>query len=158
MNPRTPADFCEVARFAKSPLTQKQSLGRVATELEGLEQAVNSGIDVPGAAQVCAQVVPFELLLTNLGKLSVQFDTGSLRLRALWGPALLMGFENEQTVGVTTTNDSLCLLHTTFTPIPSLLPRAAEILQRGAISDHRPYRDSYAGRASRLESIYKIGS
>lgn len=48
---------------------------------------------------------------------------GGLRLKALWGPALLMGFENEQTVGVTTTNDSLCLLHTTFTPIPSLLPR-----------------------------------
>jgi hypothetical protein len=130
MSPRTSTDFWEVARFAKSSLTKKQSLGRVSMELQGLEQAVNSGIDVSGAAQVFAQVLPFELLLTNLGKLSVQFDTGSLRLKALWGPSLLMGFENEQTVGVTTTNDSLCLLHTTFTPIPSLLPRASEILQR----------------------------
>jgi hypothetical protein len=52
LNPRTPADFWEMARFAKSSLTEKQSLGRVATELEGLEQAVNSGIDVPRAAQV----------------------------------------------------------------------------------------------------------
>ncbi len=46
----------------------KQSLGRVATELEGLEQAMHPGIDVPGAAQLFAQVLPFELLLTNLGK------------------------------------------------------------------------------------------
>lgn len=46
------------------------------------------------------------------------------------GLGVLMGFEHEQAVGVTTTNDSLCLLHTTFTPIPSLLPRAAESLQR----------------------------
>jgi hypothetical protein len=67
MSPRSPADFWEVARFAKSSLTEKQSLGRVAVELEGLEQAMNSGIDVPGAAQVFAQVLPFELLLTNLG-------------------------------------------------------------------------------------------
>ena len=130
MNPGTPSDFWEIARYAKSSLTEKQSLGRVATELEGLEQAMHPGIDVPGAAQLFAQVLSFELLLTNLGKLSVQFDTDSLRLKALWGPALLTGFENEQTVGVTTTNDSLCLLHTTFTPIPSLLSRAAEILQR----------------------------
>jgi len=129
INPRPPADFWEVARFAKSSLSEKQSLGRVAMELEGLEQAMNSGIDAPGAAQFLAQVNPFELSLSNLGKLLVQFDTDSLRLKALWGPAILMGFENEQTVGVTTTNDSLCLLHTTFTPIPSLLPRAADILQ-----------------------------
>jgi len=129
LNPRTPADFSEIARFAKSSLAEKQSLRRVAKELEGLEQAMNSGIDVLGAAQVFAQVLPFELLLTNLGKLSVQFDTGSLRLKALWGPAVLMGFENEQTVGVTTANDSLCLLHIAHTPIRFLLPRAAEILQ-----------------------------
>jgi hypothetical protein len=129
LNPRTPADFWEIARFAKSSLAEKQSLRRVATELKGLEQAMNSGIDVLGAAQVFAQVLPFELLLTNLGKLSVQFDTGSLRLKALWGPAVLMGFENEQTVGVTTANDSLCLLHIAHTPIRFLLPRAAEILQ-----------------------------
>jgi len=97
---------------------------------------MSSGIDVLGAAQILEQGFPNELLLTNLGKLSVQFDTGNLRLKALWGPAVLMGFEGEQTVGVTTTNDSLCLLHTSFKPIPSLLPRAAQILQ-AAVNDPR---------------------
>ena len=89
---------------------------------------MNSGIDVDGATQV-ARRISCELLLTNLGKLSVQYDFRSLKLKALWGPSALTGFDRGQTVGVTTTNDSLCLLHTSFTPIPSLLPRAAQILQ-----------------------------
>jgi hypothetical protein len=129
MSPRTLADFWDMARFAKSSLTEKQLLGRVAIEMEGMEQTMNSGIDVHGAAQVLVQGFPCELVLTNLGKLCVRVDSGSLRLKALWGPAVLIGFGNGQTVGVTTTNDSLCLLHTSFTPIPSLLPRAEQILK-----------------------------
>ena len=128
MNHYTLADFWEIARFAKSSFTEKQSRGRIASEMNELQQIVNSGIGVKGAAQVLALGFPCDLFLTNLGNLPIQFDTGSLRLKALWGPAVLMGFENEQTVGVTTTNDSLCLLHTSFTPLPSLLPRAAQIL------------------------------
>jgi hypothetical protein len=129
MSPHTLADFWDMARFAKSSLTDRQVLGRVAMEMEGLEQAVNSGIDVDGAAQVMTQRASYELLLTNLAKLSVQYDFHSLKLKALWGPSILTSFDGGQTVGVTTTNDSLCLLHTSFTPIPSLLPRAAQILQ-----------------------------
>jgi hypothetical protein len=129
MSPGTPADFWNAARLAKSSLAPQQSLGRVVIRIKGLEDAMSAGIDVQGAAQIHKQGFQNELVLTNLGKLPVQFDTGGLRLKALWGPAVLGGFEGEQTVGVTTTNDSLCLLHTSFKPIPSLLSRAAEILQ-----------------------------
>jgi hypothetical protein len=120
-------DFWEMARFAKSSLTTKQSIDRVATEMHGVEQAIASGIDVPTAAQILAQGFPCELLLTNLGAL--QFDSCDLRPKALWGPSVLMGFEGEQTVGVTTVNGSLCLLHTSFAPISGLLRRAELILR-----------------------------
>ena len=123
------ADFWDMARSAKSSLADRQLPARVALEMEGVEQALNSGIGVDGAAQILAQAFSCELLLSNLGRPSVQFDSGNLRLKAMWGPAVLMGFDKHQTVGVTTANDSLCLLHTSFTPIPSLLPRAAQILQ-----------------------------
>jgi hypothetical protein len=123
------AEFWEMARFAKSTLAGKQPLERVAMEMQGLGQAVESGIDVAGAAQLLAHGFPCELLLTNLGNLPMQFDAGALKLKALWGPSVLMGFEGEQTVGVATTNDSLCLLHTSFAPIPSLLQRAERILR-----------------------------
>jgi hypothetical protein len=123
------AEFWEMARFAKCSLAGKQPLERVKMEMQGLGQAVESGIDVAGAAQLLAQGFPCELLLTNLGNLPIQFDTGELNLKALWGPSVLMGFEGEQTVGVATTNDSLCLLHTSFAPIPSLLERTERILR-----------------------------
>jgi hypothetical protein len=129
INPRTAADFWDSARSAKASLAEKQALGRVALEMAWLEKVVNSGIGVHGAAQISEKGYGCELLLTNLGKPAVQFDSGSLRLKAMWGPAVLMGFDNEHTVGVATANDSLCLLYTSFTPIPALLPRAAEILQ-----------------------------
>jgi hypothetical protein len=123
------AEFWEMARYAKSSLAGKQPLERVAMEMRGLGQAVESGIDVAGASQLLAQGFPCELLLTNLGNLPIQFDTGELKLKALWGPSVLMGFEGEQTVGAATTNDSLCLLHTSFAPIPSLLERTERILR-----------------------------
>jgi hypothetical protein len=129
MPPGVPADFWEMARFAKSSLAARQSMERVAIEMQGVEQAMGSGIDVPGAAQILAQGFPCELLLTNLGNLPLQFDCGDLKLKALWGPSVLMGFEGEQTVGVTTVNGSLCLLHTSFAPLPLLLQRAERILR-----------------------------
>jgi hypothetical protein len=120
-------DFWKMARFAKSSLTAKQSIDRVSMEMRGVEQAMASGIDVPTAAQILAQGFPCELLLTNLGAL--QFDSCDLTLNALWGPSVLMGFEGEQTVGVTTVNGSLCLLHTSFAPLSTLLRRAELILR-----------------------------
>jgi hypothetical protein len=129
MSPGTLTDFWEMARYAKSSLADRQLIGRVAMEMEGVEQALNSGIGVDGAAQIAVQSFSSELLLSNLGRPSVQFDSGGLRLKAMWGPAVLMGFDRHQTVGVTTANDSLCLLHTTYTPMPSLLPRTVQILQ-----------------------------
>jgi len=76
-----------------------------------------------------AQGFPCELLLTNLGNLPLHFDCGDLKLKSLWGPSVLMGFEGEQTVGVTTVNGSLCLLHSSFAPLPLLLQRAERILR-----------------------------
>jgi hypothetical protein len=129
MPPGVPADFWEMARSAKSSLAAKQSMERVAIEMQGVEQAMSSGIDVPGAAQILAQGFPCELLLTNLGNLPLQFDCGDLKLKTLWGPSVLMGFEGEQTVGVATVNGSLCLLHTSFSPLPLLLKLAERILR-----------------------------
>jgi Condensation domain len=122
-------DFWEIARSMKASLARKQSLRHVALEMEGLEHAMATEPDVHAASQILAQGFPCELLLTNLGILPCHFDYRDLKLKALWGPAVHMGFEGQQTVGVTTTNGSLCLLHTSFSPLPSLLKRAERILR-----------------------------
>ena len=129
VEPNAHAGFWDLARYAKNVLMSKQSLQDVAIEMAGLEQAMSGGADVSMASQILAQGFPCELLLTNLGCLSsCRFDRGSVKLKALWGPAVLMGFQGEQTVGVTTANGSLCLLHSSFSPLPSLLQHAEELL------------------------------
>jgi len=125
----TPAGFWDIARTAKSSLTAMQSPHRVAFEMADLNNALEAGVDVDTASQIHAQGFPCELLLTNLGNLPCKFTYGDLKLKALWGPAVFTGFQGEQTVGVTTTNGSLCLLHSSFTPLPSLLQRTMRILR-----------------------------
>ena len=102
MEPHTHAGFWDIARFARSSLTSQQSLEHVAIGMKTLSDAMAPGIDTYGASQILAQAFPCELLLTNLGKLPCEFDCVDLKLKALWGPAVFMGFEGEQTVGVTT--------------------------------------------------------
>jgi hypothetical protein len=75
------------------------------------------------------QVFPCELLLANLGNLPCECDFDDLKLKALWGPAVLMGFQGEQTVGVTTANGSLCTLHSSFAALPAFLQRTERILR-----------------------------
>ena len=69
-----------------------------------------------------------DILLSNLGR--TRFDThfGPLHLESLWGPAVLAGLPEIQTVGVATTNDSLCLLLTSYEPIPRLLETVETIV------------------------------
>ena len=129
IEPHTHAGFWDIARFARSSLTSQQSLEHVAIGLKTLSDALAPGIDTYGASQILALAFPCELLLTNLGKLPCEFDCGDLKLKALWGPAVFIGFEGEQTVGVTTTDGSLCMLHSSFTPLPRLLPRTQRILR-----------------------------
>jgi hypothetical protein len=138
MEPDIHADFWDVARAAKASLTSQQSLENTSLGMKTLSEALSPGIDSYGASQILAQAFPCELLLTNLGKLSCEFDCGDLKLKALWGPAVFMGFEGEQTVGVTTTNGSLCMLHSSFTPLPWLLPRTERIL-RSACEGEKPF-------------------
>ena len=72
--------------------------------------------------------MPHELLITNLGRLVVGSNFGSLKLEAFWGPALTMGFEGEQSVGVSTVDGRLACLHVSYRPIEGLLPMAASLL------------------------------
>ena len=130
IEPSSFAGFWDIARYAKSSLASKQPLGQVALEMATLGQAMRAGANPPTASQMLAQAFASELMLTNLGILSsYQFDYGNLKMKALWGPAALSGIEGGQVVGVTTVNGSLCLLHSSITPLPSLLDRAASILR-----------------------------
>ena len=72
--------------------------------------------EVATAAELGAQVFANEVMVTNLGILSFDRQFGPVTLKALFGPAVLTGFEGQQTIDVATVNGALCLLHTGHTP------------------------------------------
>jgi hypothetical protein len=69
-----------------------------------------------------------EICLTNLGNLRYETSFGGLRLDAIWGPVVFAGFEGAQTIGVTTTDGTLCLVHASYTPAQSLLELTKQLL------------------------------
>ena len=66
--------------------------------------------------------------MTNLGSLQLDQQFGPVTLKALFGPAVLTGFEGQQTIGVATVNQALCLLHTGHMPPEGLLEKTRSVL------------------------------
>jgi hypothetical protein len=96
-----------------------------------MTQTVLQGLDVKGAQQFLAQGMPFEVIISNIGRLNFDGRLGDLHLRSVWGMSLMTGCDDEQIVGVVTLNGQLHMTYTSQTSIPSLLP-AIEQLLRGA--------------------------
>jgi hypothetical protein len=83
---------------------------------------------VATVAEFVAEVFASEILLTNLGDLSFDRQFGPVTLEAMFGPAVVTGFEGHQTIGVSTVNGALCLLHISHTPPEGLLEKIQSVL------------------------------
>ena len=100
----------------------------------GMHQAVVNGIHVEGVAVFLAAVFAHDIMLSNLGQVRFGTQFGALHLEAVWGPSISMGFAGAQTVGVTTVNGRMDLLHTSFEPIELLLEETEAILTSACVS------------------------
>jgi NRPS condensation-like uncharacterized protein len=123
-------DFWDLARDARNSITANQTSEYIAAGLSAFHQVVGDGAEVATAAEFAAQVFANEVMVTNLGILSFDRQFGAVTLKALFGPAVLTGFEGQQTIGVATVNGALCLLHTGHTTQDGLLEKTHRILAR----------------------------
>ena len=121
-------NFWDLARDARKGIAANQSREYIAAGLSAFRQVVGNGAEVATAAEFGAQAFASEIMLTNLGSLSFDRQFGPVTLKALFGPAVLTGFENHQTIGVATVDEALCLLHTSHTPLEGLIEQAQSIL------------------------------
>jgi len=121
-------DFWDLARDARNNIVANQTREYIAAGLSAFRQVVGNGAEVATAAEFAAQVFANEIMVTNLGSLSFDQRFGPVTLKALFGPAVLTGFEGQQTIGVATVNGALCLLHTGHTPPDGLLKKTQRIL------------------------------
>jgi hypothetical protein len=127
-DPQSIKYFWKTAHCVKSDLDTIRNPKNLALVLDNLRQLLAV---LPGKAEMKAvdmQVLSCDLVVSNLGVLPLQRQYGGLTLKALWGPAILLGFQNEQMVGVSTVNDSIHLLHSSYEPVPLLLETAEQIL------------------------------
>jgi hypothetical protein len=129
-------DFWELARQAKGDVASGQTRASVEALTSRLRHVVGSGLDVAAASDFAAVGFAREAMLTNLGHLPFGGQFGHVELKALWGPCVLSGFEDEQTIGAATVDGSLCLTHTSHTPRDGLLEAMGGVLIE-ACSDQR---------------------
>jgi hypothetical protein len=123
-------DFWDIARRARRGVESNRTSENIAAQLSAFRQVVGSGADVATAAEFVAKVFACEALLTNLGSLSFDQRFGPVTLRAIFGPAVVTGFEGQQTIGVATVSGALCLLHTSHMPPEGLLEAIQSILSQ----------------------------
>jgi len=105
-----------------------QTSENIAAQLSAFHRVVGNGADLAEVAEFVAKVFACEVLLTNLGSLSFDLQFGPVTLKAIFGPAVVTGFEGQQTIGATTLNGALCLLHISHTPPEGLLEKIQSVL------------------------------
>jgi len=125
---RQAMDFWDIARDARIGVAVNQTSENIAAQLSAFRRVVGNGADVATVAEFVAEAFASEVLLTNLGNLSFERQFGPVTLKAVFGPAVVTGFEGHQTIGVATVNGALCLLHTSHTPPEGLLKKMQSVL------------------------------
>lgn len=124
-------DFWQLARHVRNDLSPQQSLDRIARSRVEFLQIFANAPDAETTIQIVrqGQGMDADFVLSNMGNLSFEREYGTLRLEAVWGPAILIGtFENQQVLGVATVNGKLSLLYCSHTPIPHLLEALESVL------------------------------
>ncbi len=115
------AGFWEEARTAKNGVKPAETLEHLRYGVDGARDFMTANPDAAAANQVVLGGFHGHIVLTNLGRLAEP-------LEAFWGPAVLTGVENQQTIGAATVNGRLHLLHTSRSPVVGLLHETAEVL------------------------------
>jgi hypothetical protein len=127
--PKSPIQFWEIARSVRDDLADMRTPSGLSAVFSGFDQLISSKPGVQGIAQFELQVCACEMMVSNLGVLPFEADFGDLRLEALWGPSVFVGIEGEQMIGAATMRGAIHLLHSSYTPIASLLETTEQVLR-----------------------------
>jgi hypothetical protein len=119
----------DTARAVKDELTRVRTAGGLGAVLSGFRQLMSTSPDVAQIAAFELQVCACEGMMSNLGVLPFETSFDGFKLESLWGPSVFVGIEGEQMIGAATLNGSIHLLHTSYSPIPKLLPTMEATLE-----------------------------
>lgn len=129
------ASLWEIARSLKSQLTETMMPNRLFEQTYGRQRVMATFPNAQTVAEGMQQQYNYNLLVTNLGRLNLEQEFGSLRIEELYGPAVMAGLEEEKVVGVVTLGDRISLTlscpSTTTSALEStaILAEALELLK-----------------------------
>jgi hypothetical protein len=126
--PANATNFWDIASQARADIVASSSRDALVGSTAAMRSLTRQGLSNRDAAAMLKDAFAMDILLTNLGRTPFASNFGKLSLERVWGPAVLAGLEDTQTVGVITTNDQLSLTLTSRHPLPHLLEMAVSIL------------------------------
>jgi hypothetical protein len=124
--PSGDVDLWDLARWAKQSLLPAQTLENFGVP-EALQAILANDDDAEAWSQFSALGFGYDMAVTNVQRAPFANKVGDLTVKALWGPSALNGMEGEQAVAAATIDGSLCLVHTSYTPLDSLLEGAIQL-------------------------------
>ncbi len=95
-----------------------------------LSSVAGPSLNVESALNLLASILPWDLLVTNLGRISFKSERNTLQVKSLWGPMVSSGLSGEQVIGVATLNDVMELSYPTYQPISGLLSAVEKALKQ----------------------------
>lgn len=99
----------EIARSLKSQLSEARQPHQLFEGFLPRQEIMATCPEAQVVAQGMQQQYGYDLLVTNLGRVEIEQQFGSLRISELYGPAVMAGVEDERIVGVATVGDRLSL-------------------------------------------------
>jgi NRPS condensation-like uncharacterized protein len=120
--------FWDVARLAKDGLAETNTEEHVKNYINFFRGIAFNSADIQQMIDILKNAFNHEIMVTNLGKIQYSTKFDKLKLNAVYGPMVRSGKGKEQTIGVITSNGSLCLTNTSDNPIDGLLEKMVEVI------------------------------
>ncbi|RFM25780.1 condensation domain-containing protein [Deminuibacter soli] len=122
--------FWDMARAATTHLKTAAAPEKLLAGYAGAHQWIFGESTAAQIAEVLQNsIIPREFMISNLVRWPFATTYGNYRLQAVMGPLALSGYPGDYTIGVITTQGSLCLSYATRTLRPALLETAVRILE-----------------------------
>lgn len=128
LDPAT-TDAWEAAAQVRADVTTAATRTAILQSTLGMRSLTKPGLTNAAAAAVLEGAFATDAIVSNLGRLPDENDFGGLRIVNVWGPAVLAGRDEAQTIGAVTVNGSLSLTLTSRAPLPQILERTVERLK-----------------------------
>jgi hypothetical protein len=119
--PAQPADFWQTARLVRRDLVPPRTSEDLKRSFDGMQQFMSTHPSLQETVAFLASRGGQKISVNNLGAIPFEARFGELRLEAIWGPCILLGYEGERLISAATVDGSLHLMHTSYQPLPSVL-------------------------------------